>query len=303
MGRFQFLKEKKFYLHLAIVILSFFIFLWIIFRILGSYTRHDKTYVMPDFIGQNMNEVKRAHSKDFNFIIIDSVYPKHQTSGAIVQQDPFAGSKIKKGRNVYCIIVAQTPEKTTMPNLNNLSLRQSLVLLESSGLLVDKLVYVDYFARNAVCKQLFKGNVIEPGTELTKGDKITLEVGIGTDRKRIKVPNLIGTYASDVQRLLNLSGLNIGEETLDDNDSIQYLRIAKMQPGPSSHYVAPGTAVNVWYRSERKLDFDKEKANLLLQDSISNSWIDTIADITADTIPTLDNEEIETSDYEYEDEF
>ena len=63
MGRFQFLKEKKFYLHLAIVILSFFIFLWIIFRILGSYTRHDKTYVMPDFIGQNINEVKRAHSK------------------------------------------------------------------------------------------------------------------------------------------------------------------------------------------------------------------------------------------------
>ncbi len=303
MGRFQFLREKKFYIHLAIVILSFFIFLWIIFRMLGSYTRHDKVFVMPDFIGQNMNEVINSYSNDFNFILIDSVYPKHQTPGAIVQQDPLPGSKVKMGRNVYCIIVAQTPEKTTMPNLNNLSLRQALVLLESSGLQVKELVYVDYFARNAICKQLFKGEVIEPGAELIKGDKITLEVGIGTDQKKAKVPNLIGSYASDVQRLLNLSGLNIGNETFDDQDSIQYMRVTKMQPGPSSRYVVPGTAISVWYRSERKLDFEKEKAKLLLQDSIENAIYDTTNDVVTDSIPAIENEEIETSDYEYEDDF
>lgn len=299
MGRLQFLRDKKFYIHLAIIILLFFVLLWITFRTLRSYTRHDEVYVMPDLVGQDLKEVQSSYADNFNFIVIDSVYPKGQTPGSIFQQDPFPGSKVKNGRNVYCIIVAQTPEKTLMPNLNNLSLRQALVLLESSGLRVKELVYVDYFARNAICKQLFKGKVVEPGTELIKGENITLEVGIGSDKKKMKTPNLIGTYAADAQRLLNLAGLNIGNETFEDQDSIQYMRIAHMQPGPNSPSVAPGTAVSVWYRSERKLNFKKEMSHLLTQDSIDNAIL--FSDSINDTI--MATEEIETTDYEYEDEF
>ena len=299
MGHFEFLKQKKFYIHLLIIILLFFVLMWIAFRSLDGYTRHDKVYAMPNFIGQNYFEMQKEYASDFNFILIDSVYPKGEEPGSIIQQDPLPDSKVKKGRNVYCIIVAVMPEKTEMPNLKNLSLRQAIGTLESNGLEIDKLIYEDYFAKNAVIEQLYQGKVIEPGTEIVKGSKISLRVGFGQDKKKIEIPNLIGRPAAEIKRLLNIAGLNLGTENFDDSDSLQYLKVSKMQPGPSSRLVEAGTFVNIWYRSSKKFDFDKEYRNLLREDSINNRPI-------LEEIEKLEEEaeeNIETTDIEYEDEF
>ena len=296
MGRFHFLKEKKFYLHLLIIVLLSIVLLWLTFKLLDSYTRHDKVYTMPDFVGQDFKQVKREHSRDFNFILIDSVYPKGQQPGSIYQQDPLPGSKIKKGRNVYAIIVAVTPEKTVMPNLKGISLREAIGRLESSGLDVDHLEYVTYDYKNNVIDQYYQGAPIAKGTELVKGSKIMLRVGIGNDKSNVKVPNLIGKTAYETKKLLNLAGLNIGVETREDNDSLQYMCVRKMSPGPSSGAVKPGTYVDVWYHSSRTMDFKKEMKELLREDSLANL---PQPEIMIDTI----KETIETTDYEEEDDF
>ena len=72
-----------------------------------------------------------------------------------------------------------------------------------------------------------------------------------------------------------------------------------MQPGPSSALVEAGTFVNIWYRSSKKFDFDKEYKNLLHEDSINNkpSW-EELEETGEET-----EEYIETTDIEYEDEF
>jgi beta-lactam-binding protein with PASTA domain len=296
MGRFHFLKEKKFYLNLLIIVLLSIVLLWLTFKLLNSYTRHDKVYTMPDFVGQDFKQVKHEHSRDFNFILIDSVYPKGQQPGSIYQQDPLPGSKIKRGRNVYAIIVAVTPEKTTMPNVKGISLREAIGRLESSGLDVDHLEYVTYDYKNNVIDQYYLGAPIAQGTELVKGSKIMLRVGIGSDKSNVKVPNLIGKSADETKKLLNLAGLNIGVETHEDNDSIQYLCVRRMSPGPSSGAVKPGTYVDVWYHSSRTMDFKKEMKELMREDSLANT---KQPEITIDTI----KETIETTDYEEEDEF
>ena len=111
----------------------------------------------------------------------------------------------------------------------------------------------------------------------------------------MKVPNLIGKPALEAKRLLNLAGLNLGEENYEDTDSLQYMLIRRMSPGPSSRNVNPGTYVDLTYHSSRTLDFKKEMQELLHEDSIANmpnySVIDTVTEI------------IETTDIEYEDEF
>ena len=298
MGRLHFLKEKKFYINLLIILILCGVLLWITFRLLDKYTRHDQVYTMPDFVGQDYSQVKHDYSKDFHFILIDSVYPKGQQPGSIYQQDPLPGSKIKKGRNVYAIIVAVTPEKTIMPNLKNLSLREALGRLESSGLDVERLDYQTYSYRNNVIDQYYEGQPIQEGTELVKGSKIVLKVGFGQDRMRAKVPNLIGKPASEVKRMLNLLGLNLGEEVYEDNDSIQYLCVRRMSPGPSSGSVIAGTAIDVWYHSSRTMDFKKEMNELLHEDSLTN-----LPQLIIDTITDTITESIETTDYEYEDEF
>ena len=295
MGRLMFLKQKKFYLNLLLILLVCVGLLWLTFRLLDKYTRHDEVYTMPDFIGQDYHEVERQYSHDFHFFLIDSVYPKGQQPGSIYQQDPLPNSKIKKGRNVYIIIVAETPEKTTMPNTRRISLREAIGRLESSGLQVDHLEYVSSSYKNNVVEQLYQGQPIDVGTELVKGSKITLQVGWGDDRSNVKVPNLIGKTMTESKRLLNLAGLNVGKESYEDNDSVQYLCVRRMSPGPSSGSVRPGTYVDLTYHSSRTLDFKKEMKELLHEDSLANRpqpiEIDTITEI------------IETTDIEYEDEF
>lgn len=310
MGKLQFLKQKKFYIHLVAIIVLAFVLLWLTIKLLGVYTRHGKVYELPDFSGMTIEEVQHAYGRAYHFILVDSIYSKTEAPGTIVQQDPLPQSKVKHGRNVYYIIVAKTPEKTTMPNLNNLSLRQALVLLESSGLEVKELVYVDHFARNAICEQRYNGSVIKPGTELIKGSKVTLHVGLGVDARYMKLPKLYETPAEEVQHILNMSGLNLGNETFDDKDSIQYMKVYKMEPPYSKGSVKPGTFVDVWYRSSRKFDFEKERKAMQEEDSIKNAEerqarLDSLAAIAAanDTLaPTIETEE-DDDDENYEDDF
>ena len=295
MGRLHFFKEKKFYLNLLIIFVLSIFLLWLTFRLLDKYTRHDEVYTMPDFTGMNYHEVERQYAHDFHFFVIDSVYPKGQQPGSISQQDPLPNSKIKKGRNVYIIIVAETPEKTLMPNLKNLSLRQALGLLESAGLDVEQLDYRDSPYKNAIIDQYYDSQPIAEGTELVKGSKIVLRVGLGRDKNKIKVPNLIGKPATEAKRLLNLMGLNLGTEQYEDSDSLKFMCIRSMDPGPSSSSVHLGTFVNLTYHSSRTMDFKKEMSELLHEDSLAHApqyvkW-DTIQEI------------IETTDIQYEDEF
>lgn len=301
MGKLSFLKQKKFYINLLVIVVLSFVLLWLTIKMLNVYTRHGKVYEMPDFSGMTTPEVEREYGKDYNFILIDSIYSKTQRPGTIVQQDPLPGSKVKHGRNVYYIIVAKTPERTTMPNLNNLSLRQALVLLESSGLEVKELIYVEHFARNAICEQRYDGTVIKPGTELVKGSKITLYVGLGPDDKKTVLPALYGTPAEEVQRTLNMAGLNLGKEYYEDQDSIKYMKVYRMEPPLAKGSVKPGTFINVWYKSSRNFNFEKEQTKILKEDStryaIENQTIIETSTIITDTITT--ESEIE----QYEDDF
>lgn len=301
MGKLQFLRQKKFYINLLLIILLSFFLLWLAIKLLNGYTRHGKEHELPDFTGMTVQEMVSQYGKEYHFILIDSVYSKTQEPGSIVQQDPLPHAKVKQGRNVYYIIVAQTPEKTNMPNLNNLSLRQALVLLESSGLLVEELKYVEHFARNAICEQRYEGAVIKPGTEINKGSRITLHVGLGPDKRDMILPKLYGTSAEDVRHMLNIAGLNLGNETFEDNDSIQYMKVYKMEPPYTKKSVKPGTFVDVWYRSSKKHDFDKEMKEQMKADSLKyvqeQALLDSLEKLTDTIEPTLDNEE------DYEDDF
>lgn len=302
MGKLQFLKQKKFYIHLLAIIVLSFVLLWLTIKLLNVYTRHGRVYELPDFSGMTIEQVKQEYGKDYHFILIDSIYSKTQVPGSIVQQDPLPQSKVKHGRNVYYIIVAQTPEKTNMPNLNNLSLRQALVLLDANGLLVKELKYIDHFARNAIREQRYNGEIIKPGTELLKGSKITLYVGSGTDHRNTNLPKLYGTAADEVQHVLNMNGLNLGKETFEDKDSIQYMKVYKMDPPYSRGTVKPGSHVDVWYRSSRQFNFDKESKSMLREDSLKNA---AEMQATIDTLTIQNDTLVEPSDNEenYEDEF
>ena len=269
MKAFNFLTKRAFYINLLIAIALVVIMIEVAFFSLKGYTRHGEEIVVPNFVGLNCDSILEQCKDDFNFVMLDSVYTKNLPEGSIYQQDPLPNSNVKKGRNLYYVKVSEAPEKVVMPNLKNLSLRQAMVALRSNGLKISELEFVDHFARNAIVEQEFKGEVIEPGTELVKGGSIKLKVGYGRDDVRTHLPNLLAARKSDVRNILHEASLNIGREYHMDEDEHKRYRVYKMNPAYDIEtLVKLGSTVDVWYRSETNFDFDSYERELKNKESM-----------------------------------
>ncbi len=258
MGFFYFLGRKKFYIHLLIAIVLSFVILWLVLLSLDLFTRHGKVYVVPDLHGNSLAYLTENNYENFfDFQVIDSVFDKTMEKGSIIIQNPLPGSKVKKGRHVYLTIVAEMPEKVAMPNLKNLSLRQALVTLEAQELLVGRLEYVEYFARNAVVDQVVNNEPIEPGTELRKGTTIDLIVGKGDMNASVALPMLIGMEKEEAIRELHYAYLNLGNEYYINVDDSTQARVFNTDPHPlTTNMLYLGQQVDIWYRSDLNFDFE-----------------------------------------------
>lgn len=242
---FGFLRDKAFYIHLIIIILAVVGIFELAFGVLDKFTRHGEEYGVPNFIGMDYREMEQRYGEDYTFILMDTVYVKDFPEGAVYQQDPKPDSKVKKGRNIYYVRTCISPEMVKMPNLRNLSLRQAMVTLNSNGLVVDKLVFVDYFARNAVVNQYIDDEVIEPDVMVQKGTAVTLEVGYGTGERLTNIPDLVGMSKSQVLSALHNASLNLGNEINVDNAPDSLMRVSAMEPSYNKDvYVELGSPVN-----------------------------------------------------------
>ena len=269
MKAFRFLKDKWFYISLAIMLLLTVGVLWLTFKRLDQFTRHGQEFFVPDMVGMNYDTAVSHYQDILTFVLLDSIYVKDFPEGAVYQQNPAAGSKVKQGRNIYILRTTIAPEIVTMPNLRNLSLRQAMVSLNAVGLKVDKLEFVDYFARNAVVDQKLKGEVIEPKTDVVKGSAITLVVGLGRGDKNTNLPDLVGVNVVEAKNRINNASLNIGTEVYIDTDDDEFLCVSKMDPDYAADMMVPlGSLVNVWYKSSKNFDFAWYSYEKFRRDSI-----------------------------------
>lgn len=180
MDLIRFFGSKKFLYHLAGVAGMIILVIWIAFILLNRYTRHGDYLTVPVFRGMTLDQVNSGDLyRDFNFVVMDSVYDPDKPKGTIIHQDPYPESRVKKNRKIYLTIVSLIPEKTSMPELKNLTLRQATGTIESLGLKVGSITYVPAFDEDAVQQQKYQGEIIKAGTKLDKGSTIDLVVGLG----------------------------------------------------------------------------------------------------------------------------
>lgn len=283
MKAFRFLKDKWFYISLIIMLLVVVVTFQFTFNRLDRFTRHGEEIEVPDMIGMNYDTAVVNYGEEFSFLLLDSIYVKDFPEGAVYQQNPAPGSKVKRGRNVYVIRTSIAPEIVLMPNLRNLSLRQAMVSLNAVGLKVDKLEFIDYFARNAVVEQKIKGEVVAPKQEVVKGTAVTLVVGYGNGEKKTNLPDLVGVRLEDVKNQINNASLNIGTEIFIDDDDPKNLYVIRMEPEYSIDKKVPlGSLVNVWYKSIDNFDFAWYKYEKFRRDSMVESW--RVRKLSTDTI-------------------
>jgi eukaryotic-like serine/threonine-protein kinase len=181
MNFFRFLASRKFLKHVIAAVVITLLMIWAAMLFLRMYTKHGDYLIVPDLKGQHIDQVfSNTAYKDFDFVVIDSVFSTNSPRGTILHQDPYPDSKVKQGRKIYLTIVSSIPEKTSMPDLKFLTLRQAISVLESNGLKVGRLQYIQTFDEDAVQQQFFGNQVITPGTRIDKGSVINLTVGMGS---------------------------------------------------------------------------------------------------------------------------
>jgi beta-lactam-binding protein with PASTA domain len=214
----NFLLSKVFLknLGLAVVIVVGAIMVLLIW--LNLYTRHGQARPVPDFYGLSSSQVEQlARKNKLRYQIIDSVYTTLVPRGAVAEQSPKPGFRVKKWRNIVLTINALNPEMVAMPNLIDLPIRQALKVIESSGLEKGELRFKPDLSVNVVIEQLYKGRPITEGDSIQKGSVVDLVLGMGLSNQRTSVPNLMGMSLNPAKDRLMESALNLGTYIYDNS--------------------------------------------------------------------------------------
>lgn len=194
---------------------------------LKHFTQHGKTVGVPDLAGYPLHKlddvIATAH---LHYEVTDSIYSDEFPRGVVLQQNPLPGHRVKEGRTVFLTVNSVLPEMVAMPDLTGRSRRIAIPLIEIAGLEVEALSYKpDESCTDCVVDQLYRGNTITAGTQIRKGEKITLVLGRQSD-ERTAIPRLLGLSYEDAYGLLNAYSLNMGQilacqgcETANDTSS------------------------------------------------------------------------------------
>lgn len=229
----------------------FFLTLVIVAQIvLKLVTHHGQMIEVPDLTSMSVEEAHREALKDnLRTEVIDSIFVRRMEKGAVYSQNPKAGTLVKKGRRVMLTINAKHAKKVSMPNLVGYSMRQAKAELNSRGLALGKLIYVNDIATNNVLRQIYRNREIRPGVQIESGSEIDLQVGLNSDDNMTYVPNVKGMKYLRAVDAVHDNSLNIGRIVFDKTvknytDSLNAM-VYKQTPGASKSPLLMGSDVTL----------------------------------------------------------
>ncbi len=135
-------------LHLLLIIITITLLILGFFYIyLPKTTNHGETLTVPDLEGMpfaNVDEVLTERNMRYE-VQADSSYSADYPPFTILKQYPAAGSKVKENRKISLSLNAANPPLVKMPRLEDGSVKNAQMVLESFGLVlgIDAFVRID----------------------------------------------------------------------------------------------------------------------------------------------------------------
>ena len=248
----SFLKNKSFYKHtlLALITLVLLFFGWL--KYLDYYTLHNKYIQVPNFNNLPISELDSiVEANDIRYVIIDSIFDKSKEKGIVVKQDPSPLTNVKRNRKIYLIINSLQSRKVEFPDIYDLSLRQAIRKLKKEGFEVGTLEYRADIATNKVLDYKINGLKIEIGQELYFGTIVDLVIGKGLSKKSVIVPNLVGMTRMEANIILKSTSLNIGSEIFKSsvNDSSSAVIYKQSPKGNDDNTLNIGSVIDLFFEN------------------------------------------------------
>lgn len=206
------LTAGRFWRHILLIVVVFFLILTVGFYLLSLYTRHGESVSVPNLEGLPVSQVETVLSNtDMTFEVTDSIYRDDVPRGVVVSQNPDSQKNVKRGRTIFLTVNSILPEMVTMPELVGKSRRIALPLIEIAGLKLENMKYrPDESCTDCVLGMEYEGKPIKPGDRIRKGEKVTLILGRQSNVTTV-VPTIIGMNYREALELINSQSLNMGE--------------------------------------------------------------------------------------------
>ncbi len=158
--------------------------------LLNVYTRHGQNVVVPALENLQIGEANTIlRAKGLHAEIVDSIYQRDAVPGAIIDQRPKAGNKVKEGRAIYLTIYAKNPQMVAVPELTDYSTRQASALLNSIGFTQLSIQEVPAEYSGLVVAVEYRGKRLAPDEKIPGGSPLTLIVTSGALADSLRIDN------------------------------------------------------------------------------------------------------------------
>lgn len=168
------------YIHILAVLVASCITVYIVLRSIDVYTNHNQAVYVPDVRGLQIEDaIPLLEQSMLRHVIVDSIFSKEVTPGAIVDLMPEVNSKVKKNRIVSITINAKTEETAPIPEIADISFRQAYALLKARGFMDVEYKYVTGEYLDLTVGVEYGGQMIECGTRVPLTAKLILVISDG----------------------------------------------------------------------------------------------------------------------------
>ena len=163
------------YLHLLVLAVLFLIVIFGTLKYIDRYTNHNQAVQVPDIRGLQIEQAAPfLEQNTLRYTIIDSIYSKAFNPGAITELTPEANSRVKKNRIIYITINAKTEKTIPIPELSEISGRQSYSELKALGFNNLEVKYVPGEYKDLTVGVEYNNRLVISGTRVPLSGKLTL---------------------------------------------------------------------------------------------------------------------------------
>lgn len=132
---FSFKKNRAFWLNLIAMPIVVLAIIFGVLHWLDDYTHHGQSIIVPNVKGLPFKQAEAEfNKKNLKAVVVDSNFVKGMPAGAVLEQKPSSGAKVKTGRTVYLTINTAEMPRVAIPDIiDNSSYRQAEARLRALG--------------------------------------------------------------------------------------------------------------------------------------------------------------------------
>lgn len=169
---------------------------------------------VPDLSKMTENEAKAALKKLRLGVNVQTGTSDDVPEGQVYDQSPAAGTKVDVHTQVT-INISSGKEKFSLDDVTGMQYQQAQAQLENDGLVVS----LEFDYSDSVGSDMVISTSPEAGSQVVKGDTITITASKGKETKTTIVPNLLGHNIDDAIQMIKDAGLTYNGKSSDYSDS------------------------------------------------------------------------------------